>query len=563
MPTDNSLSELRRHEIINQRKQLLHQPGVIFVTTIIILILIVFSIYPLIEVFIKTIWNNGLDFSAAKQTLSSKYFWQAFINSVLLGAFVAIISTIVGYIFAFSVTRTDIPGKKFFHLIAMLPIVSPPFVMALAMISLFGRSGLITKSLLGIRNANVYGMHGLIVVQSLAMFPLAYLNIKGILDSTNTAVEDAAQSMGASRGKVFTSVTLPLSMPAIFSSLLIVFIKSISDFGNPQLLGGDFTTLSTQAYLQINGMHNLQSGSLIALSILLPSVIAYLIQKYWVSKKSFVSVTGKPTAGAQLISEKHIIVPLFIICCLVTATVLLFYLTLILISLVKTWGVKTMEFTFKHYIYAFQHGGSYIRGSLILSLIATPITAFMGMAISYLVIRKNFYGKKFVEFSSILAFAVPGIVLGIGYILAFNKKPLLLTGTSIIIVAVMVFRNMSVGIEAGTNSLRQVDNSIEEASSNLGASTIKTFTSISLPMMRSALYTSLVNSFVRSMTSISAVIFIVSVHWNLLTVVIMSEVEASKFGVAGAYCVILMAIVLIAFAVMDVLVNRPGRKKEE
>ena len=554
---NRSLHSLEKRK---QRQQLLRQPALIAVTLAIILILVIFSIYPLLEVFRQTIWDNGLDFSVLQKTLSSSYFWKAFGNSVLLGLTTAAISTVVGFIFAFAVTRTEMPGKKFFHMIAMLPIVSPPFVMALAMITMFGRSGMITKGLLGITNANVYGMHSLVIVQALAMFPLAYLNLRGILESINTSVEDAAQSLGASRGKVFRSVTLPLCIPAIFSSILIVFIKSISDFGNPQLLGGDFSTLSSQAYLQINGMHNLRGGALIAVSILLPSVLAFVIQKYWVSKKSFVSVTGKPTAGSQRINEKHIVAPLFIICVIFTLIVLLFYLTVVMISFVKTWGVD-MTPTLDNFRFAFQRGASYIQGSLILAVIATPITAIMGMIIAYLVIRKNFLGKRFIEFSSILAFAVPGIVLGIGYILAFNKPPILLTGSATIIIMALVFRNMSVGIESGTNSLRQVDPCIEEASSSLGASTPRTFLKITLPLMRSALYTSLVNSFVRSMTSISAVIFIVSVNWNLLTVLIMSEVEASRFGVASAYCVILMLIVFAAFAVMDLLVNRLGKRK--
>lgn len=552
--------DLRSLEKSKQRQQLLRQPTLIAVTLAIIFILVIFSIYPLLEVFRQTVWDNGFDFSVLQKTLSSSYFWKAFGNSVLLGLTTAAISTVVGYIFAFAVTRTEMPGKKFFHLIAMLPIVSPPFVMALAMITMFGRSGMITKGLLGITNANVYGMHSLVIVQSLAMFPLAYLNLRGILESINTSVEDAAQSLGASRGKVFMSVTLPLCVPAIFSSILIVFIKSISDFGNPQLLGGDFATLSSQAYLQINGMHNLRGGALIAVSILLPSVLAFVIQKYWVSKKSFVSVTGKPTAGTQRIDEKRIVAPLFIICAIFALIVLLFYVTVVLISFVKTWGVD-MTLTLENYRFAFQRGASYIQGSLILALIATPITAFMGMIIAYLVIRKNFLGKRFIEFSSILTFAVPGIVLGIGYILAFNKPPILLTGSATILIMALVFRNMSVGIESGTNSLRQVDPCIEEASASLGASTPRTFLRITLPLMRSALYTSLVNSFVRSMTSISAVIFIVSVNWNLLTVLIMSEVEASRFGVASAYCVILMLIVFAAFAVMDLLVNRLGKRK--
>lgn len=556
---ERSLRDLERS---NQRKQMLRQPILMVVVICTAIFLFLFSIYPLFQVFWKTIWDNGFDFSVIQKTMSSNYFWKAFGNSIVLGLVSATISTVVGFLFAYAVARSDMRGKKFFHLMAMLPIVSPPFVMSLAMILLFGRSGLITRELLGIRGANVYGFHSLIVVQSLAFFPLAYLNLKGTLESINRSVEDAAESLGASRWQVFRSVTLPLCVPSIFSSFLIVFIKSISDFGNPQLLGGDFTTLSSQAYLQINGMYDTRTGSLIAISILLPSVIAFVIERYWISKKSFVSVTGKPQSAPDRPRLPKLDRAMMTICTVLTVVILLFYGTVILISLVKTWGVD-MSLSFKNYQFVFQRGGAYIRDSLVLALIATPITALLGMIISFLVIRKKFFGKRFIEFASMLTFAVPGIVLGIGYVIAFNRPPLLLTGTAIIIVLALVFRNMSVGIEAGTNSLRQVDPSIEEASTNLGAGTVATFWRVTLPLMKSAVYTTMVNAFVRSMTSISAIIFLVSVYWNLLTVMIMSEVENSRFGEAAAYCVVLMVIVLVAFAGLQLFADRLGGTKRK
>lgn len=544
----------------NERKRMIHQPVLMVVVACVALFLVTFSIYPLLQIFGKILWNDGWDLSILRQTLSSGYFWEAFFNSVLLGLVTASISTVVGFFFAFAITRSNMHGKRFFHFVAQLPIVAPPFVMSLAMILLFGRSGLITKGIFHMRRANVYGMHGLVVVQSLAFFPLAYLNLKGILESINRSVEDAGESLGASRWHVFRTVTFPLCIPAIFSSFLIVFIKSISDFGNPQLLGGDFSTLSSQAYLQINGMYDTRTGSLIAISILLPSVIAFLIERYWISKKSFVTVTGKPQNATDRPAVKPLDRACFAVCTLLTLVIFMFYGTVVLISLVKTWGVD-MSLSFNNYSFVFSRGMAYIKDSFVLSLIATPLTALLAMIIAYLLIRKCFYGKRFIEFASMLTFAVPGIVLGIGYIIAFNKRPILLTGTASIIIIALIFRNMSVGIEAGENSLRQIDASIEEASTNLGAGTVKTFWRVTLPLIRSAVYTTMVNTFVRSMTSVSAVIFLVSVYWNLLTVMIMSEVENSRFGVAAAYCVVLMVIVIIAFEGLQILVNHLGKPR--
>ena len=191
----SALNELGRLELRNQRKRLLNQPALNSVVLLLGLFLAVFSMYPLFDVFLKTIWIGKFDFSILQKTMTSKSYWKAFRNSIVLGASSALFSTVIGYIFAFAIVRSDMKFKKVFHLMAMLPIISPPFVMALAMILLFGRSGLITKQMFHIRNANVYGFKSLLVVQTLAFFPLAYLNLKGTLESINRAVEDAAESL--------------------------------------------------------------------------------------------------------------------------------------------------------------------------------------------------------------------------------------------------------------------------------------------------------------------------------------------------------------------------------
>lgn len=554
MASQLTIKELRAIERKSERQQLLRQPVILVSIIVALVMLLLFAFYPLLQVMLQIVWEKRLDLSVIQKTLVSRQYWQAMKNSIVLGLIVSLLSTTVGFIFAYAVTRTKLPFKRFFHMTAVLPIISPPFVMALAMILLFGRSGVITKSLLGITTANVYGLRSLIIVQTLAMFPLAYLNIKGLLESINVSVEDAARSLGATRGNVFFTVTLPLCMPGVFSSLLIVFMKSISDFGNPQVLGGDYTTLSTQAYLQINGMYNLRAGAFMAFSILLPSMIAFAIQRYWVSRKSFVSVTGKPINTTGTIDERHIVTPLATFCGIISAVVYMFYIMVVVVSFIKVWGVD-MSPTLVNYQSAIFRGGSYIKDSFLLGLIATPITTLLGMIIAYLSVRISFPGKRIIDIGSMLTFAVPGLVLGIGYILAFNKPPFLFTGTGAIIVICLVFRNVSIGIEAGSNSLRQIDSCIEEASEILGANPAETFFKVTVPLLKSAIYTTLVNSFVRSMTSISAIIFIVSVRWNLLTVLIMSNVEQNRFGIASAYCVILMVIVLIAFGLMSLLVR--------
>ena len=426
---------------------LLRQPGLLACIFIILVILVIFCIWPVLRLLWATVTNaeGQLDMSNVRHIMTSTNFFTSLGNSLMLGVTVAVISTVIGYVFAYAVTRTEMKGKRFFHFMAMLPILSPPFVISLAMILLFGRSGVITKTLLHIRNHNVYGFGSLMIVQTLALFPLAYLNLKGVLESIDGSVEDASRSLGASRLKVFTSVTLPLSIPGIFSALLIVFAKSISDFGNPQVLAGNFSVLSVDAYMQITGLYDLKTGAFMALSILLPAMLAFFIQKYWVARKSFVTITGKPVGNIQKIRDRHIVVPLFIFCLTVTVIIIMLYGTVVWISLVKTWGVD-MSLSFKNYEFVFKRGMSAMQDTLLLALIATPITAILGLVISFLLVRKRFFGRKLMEVASMIPFAVPGIALGIGYILSFNTPPILLTGTAAIIVAALVFRTLSVGV---------------------------------------------------------------------------------------------------------------------
>lgn len=558
-PNASLKKEIREHRKSVKRKEfrmLLKQPGLLLAILFVFAVLILFCIYPVVKLFFSCLTNDAgqVDFSNIRYVFEKTDFFTALWNSVKLGAFVGVMATIVGYLYAFAINRTAIPGKKFFNIMAILPILSPPFVISLAVMLLFGRSGIITKNLLGIRGNNIYGFTWLAIVQILSLFPLAYLNLKGMLESLDSSVENASRTLGASRLKVFLSVTLPLSLPGVLSSFLIVFAKSLCDFGNPQVLAGDYDVLSVSAYLQIVGLFNLKTGSFIALSILLPCMLAYIIQNYWVSKRSFVTVTGKATGTVELMNERYIVIPLFIILLLITLFTILMYGTVIYVSFVKTWGVN-WSLTLDSYKFIMKRGAGAIKDTLLLSCIATPITALLGMLIAFLLVRKNFFGKRLMSVASIIPFAVPGIALGIGYIVAFNTKPIQLTGTAVIIIVAMVFRTLSIGVETGSNSLRQVDPSIEEAAVILGASNSKTFFSISLPIMKSALFSGLLNAFVRSMTSVSAVIFLVSVNWNLLTVSILSEIESQRMSAASAYCVALMLMVIIAIGVLEAIVN--------
>lgn len=541
---------------LNETKMILRQPVLLAAVVLTILLLLLFVIYPLLKILIFSLTDAEGNFSLANlgTILSTSRYLRVFGRTMLLGLVVAVISTFIGYIFAYTITRTNVPGKRFLKTIATLPILSPPFILSLSIIFLFGKQGFITKTLLGITGNNVYGMGSLIVVQVISFFPVAYLTLSGILSSIDASVEDAACNMGASRWHTFWTVTFPLSLPGIISGCLLVFIQSLEDFSNPATIGGEFSTLSIEVYQIITGSYDMQKGSVLALLLLLPAVAAYLFNKYWVGKKSFVTVTGKPTQARKLIDEPHIKWPLFAFCLLVAAVIILLYGSVIYGSFIRTWGYD-YTLTLDQYKKALAYGWDSLKNSMVLGLISALVGGLFGMVIAYITAKRSYYGKRFIEVSSVLMFAVPGTVLGISYVLAFNTKPLVLTGTAVILVIVFTFRNMPVAIESGTTTLLQIDNSIEEASTILGADTGYSFRRITLPMLRNAFFSGIVYSFTKAITAVSAVIFLVSARWNLVTSKIYSLFDQAKYSQAAAFVTMMVVILLVFIGIFNGVIN--------
>lgn len=549
----NATSRTKR---LNETKMILRQPLLLIAIVLSFALLLLFVIYPLGKTLVYSLTDETGAFSLANliSILQTPRYGKVFARTMALGLIVAFIATFIGYVFAYAITRVNIPWKGFFKTMATLPILSPPFVLSLSIIFLFGKQGLITKNLLGITGSSVYGLKSLIVVQVMSFFPIAYLTLSGILSSIDASVEDAACNMGAGRWKTFWTVTFPLSLPGIISGALLVFIQSLEDFSNPATIGGDYTTLSIEVYNIITGSYDMRKGSVLALMLLLPAVIAYLLNKYWVNKKSFVTVTGKPTQARKQMDEPHIKWPLFTFCLLVSAVIILFYGTVIFASFVRTWGVD-FSLTLDQYRRALQYGWDSLKNSMILGLISAIIGGLLGMIIAYITAKRNYYGKRFIEVSSVLMFAVPGTVLGISYILGFNSKPLALTGTAAILVIVFTFRNMPVAIESGTTTLLQIDNSIEEASTILGADTGYSFRRITLPLLKNAFFSGIVYSFTKAITAVSAVIFLVSPKWKLVTSNIYSLFDLAKYGQAAAFVTMMVGILLVFIGLFNTVIN--------
>ena len=540
----------------HKKKGMLQDPVLLLVIVLVIAVLLMFVLLPLFSILKGSFLdkNGVLSFDSYKALFHNKNFLTAFGNTLKLGLTVGLTSTIIGFLFAYVKQCVKSPFKKLYSIIEILPIISPPFVLALSAITLLGRRGIITYKLLGIPNFDIYGFKGLV-------FPIAAMTLDGLLENFDVSMEEAARNLGANRLKVFTSVMLPMLASGLANVFLLSFIESVTDFSNPMILGGGYKTLASQIYIQAIGNYDTQTGTAIAAILLSVTLIVFILQKAILDKRSYVTLTGKASRVREMIEDKGIVITSNALCLFVSFWVLLFYVFLVLSAFFKTWGAD-YTLVMKNFDYVFKYSMKPVKDTLLIAVLAAPIGGILSMIVAYLVVRKRFIGRRFVEYVSMLGMAVPGTVFGLGYILTFNTKPLVLTNTLWILVIVLVMTRLPVGVRSGMSALRQIDPSIEEAATDLGASTAKVFSSITLPLIRPAFYTGLVFSFVKSMTAISAVIFLVSANYNLLTVRVMQHVDKGQFGYAAALSVILMAIVFVAVGIMNLILRRFGRSND-
>ncbi|MEK6717267.1 MAG: iron ABC transporter permease, partial [candidate division NC10 bacterium] len=400
-------------------------------------------------------------------------------------------------------------------------------------------------------------LHTTLFSETLTYFPIAYLTLKPILAAIDPNVEDMAFSLGSSRWRVFRTVTLPLTVPGLANAFLLLFAASLADFATPLILAGNsFPVLPTQAYLQITGLFDLKGGAVLSFVLLVPALGVYLLQRYWVSRKSYVTITGKVGAQTAIKSlAPWARVPMLALCLLVAAGVLYFYVLLFYASVVVALGANH-AWTWHHYQVVLTEGLKAIHDTLIIAGAGMPLGGLYGILLGYLVAKKVFPGRQAMEIVSMINYSLPGTIVGIAYLIAFNDPPVVLTGTALILVACYVFRYSPTGIRTTVALLQQIDPSIEEASEGLGAGSRTTFRRITIPLILPAFFAGLGVVFIRSMTAISATIFLVSINWTLITVRILEDMTTLDLGSAAAFSVLVVIIVFVVIAGISGLLRR-------
>ncbi len=543
------MADLRREKT----RMIQKDPGLFWALLAIWIALGIFILYPVVRLVGMAFMPDGhFSIATLRKAFQDTYTVKALSNSLWLALAVSVTGTILGYLFALLVTRTAMPKamKALLSAVTLLPLISPPFTSSISLSLALGPNGYLLK-LFHIPDFQIYGFLGTWLSETLTYFPVAYMVISAVLETMSANLDDAAMSLGASSGRILRTVTIPLSMPGIANSFLLLFGSSLADFATPLILGGhQFPVLPTQAYLEITGMFDLHSGASLSLMLLVPTLIVFWLQRVVVGGKNYVTVTGK--SGAQsAFSPLPVVMKVVIslVCALVLAFVLYLYGIILVGSFVKTWGITNTP-TMANYQYACKFGRKAITDTLKIAFVSTILGSMLGVVIGFILQRKQFIGHRLLEIGSMLNYALPGTVVGIAYIIAFNKKPFLLTGTMTILVAAYVFRYYATSIRSVMASLEQIDPTLEEASASLGASTAGTFLHVTVPLVIPAVLTGLRYLFIHSMTAISATIFLVSVRWTLLTSRILESMTELQFTQACAFSIILIIIVFIADGLM-------------
>lgn len=520
------------------------EPGFGVMTLVILLSLLLFILVPVLSVVLKSVgWGTGtITLDNYKMFFKTSYYFKALSNSL----FAAVISTSivipVSVAFALYVTRSQSIISKVYRSLAQLPLVAPPFIFSLALIILLGRRGIVSTLLASVTGAkfSIYGVHGVIVAQILGYLPIAFMLVESSLRTISGNVEHASRDLGATQGKTIFKITLPLAYTGIIKAALLVFVMAIADFGNPMIIGGGKPFLASSTYLLVVGQQNLEMAAVLGVFLIIPSLVVFMLQTYYLKDKDYSSIDGT-SGGKNLPLNKPITALVFAISSVMVIAISSLFVVIFVAAFVKVLGVNN-TFTLENF--ATHTGWKAVSNSVKISLMAAFLSAILSVVQGYLVERRDVPAKKLIEFTSLFGLAIPGTVVGIGYVLTFNGAPFYLTGTIILLVLNMAYRKIGVGMQAIISKLQQIDRNMEEASSDLGAGPLRTFFKVTLPLLTPAVLVGFVYTFMTSMVSVSAIIFLLSPKTRLAAAYILNLAEHAQIGKAAA-----MAVVLIVIAV--------------
>jgi len=526
-------------------RSLQREPGLLLALLAVIALVTVFILYPQLRV-ILTPGAGYIDFFTGGSWV------RATLNSLQVMALSTTSAVLLGFVFAYAMVYTPMRWKPFFRIVGILPLLSPPFVVAAAYVILFGPRGLITYGIFG-QTISVFGLSGIWGVQTIAFFPFAYQLIADVLSRSDARLEQAARNLGAGPWQVFRTVTLPLSRPGLGAAILTTAIYVLEDFGNPALIGGTFTVLPVLAYGQLSGFGDVQGATAVSTLLLGLAMTLYVAKIRLDGGRSFVTVSGRASSMPRPPVPPVLTWACFVACLLLSGLILLVYGSLLVSALTLNFPTN-FTFTMKHFEYITSGtNGTALQNTLVFGLAAAAFSAAFAILAGWLVQRVAFTGARVLDFLLIMPAAIPGLFFGIGYATAFNEVWLDWLDRGVLIIIAMIFWNIPVGYQAAVAGLRQIDKSLDEAATSLGASSLRGFRDVLLPMLGGSLRVGFVTTFVRAVTTLSVVIFLFTPASTVATIRIYQLVNDLNFGAATAFTVADIGMAIVALSVIAVL----------
>ena len=535
-----------------------------FFTLLILAIFLIFVVYPLILILYKSVINpadNSFTLENFTRFFTRKYYVNTLTNSFKVTVVATLISATLGLLMAYVTRQVKIAGSKWLNILIVVSYLSPPFIGAYAWIQLLGRNGVITQvinALFHIEFPGIYGFAGIVLVFSLQSFPLVYMYVCGALENLDNSLNEAAESLGASNVQRVTHIILPLVMPTVLASGLLVFMRVFSDFGTPMLIGEGYRTFPVVLYNQFMGEVTNDSYFAAALCVIIMAItLVFFFLQRWISRRHTYSMSAlKPMQPRKPRLVPHILCHVFVY--LVVLLAMLPQITVIVTSFLKesTPGIFTNEFSLINYQTIFSKNPLVISNTYLYGLAAIALVVALGIMISYLAVRKRSALTSTVDTLTMLPYIIPGSVLGIAFLYAFAKPPLALTGTAMIIIISLTVRRMPYTIRSTTAIIGQISPSIEEASISLGASELRSFGEIMVPMMLPGVLSGAIMSWVTVISELSSSIMLYRASTQTLTVSIYTEVIRDCFGNAAAYSTVLTVTSVISLLLFFKLTGR-------
>lgn len=516
------------------------------ITFVIAVLFAIFLVYPLLSLFFSSFKNPETELFTFENFLKffhKKYYYQGLLNSFMVSSCVTVLAILIGAPLAYLMTAFKVKGKGLIGILIIISMLSPPFIGAYSWVLLSGRSGVITKFLensFGIHMPTIYGFSGILLVLTLKLYPFIYLYVSGALKKIDVSLSEAAESLGCNSTKKVFTIILPLILPTLLAGSLLVFMNALADFGTPMLIGEGFNVMPVLIYSEFISEMGGQANFAAALSTIMVIITALLFvgQKYVVNKKSFTMSSLRPIQPEELKGVKgiaaHIAIYLIILLSIIPQ------LTVIFTSFLKTKGqMFTSEFSFDSYQKVFQKLGNSIANTYIFGIVAIIIIVLLGMFIAYISTRRKNAFTSLIDAITMFPYIIPGSVLGITLLLAFNKQPLILSGTVMIMVIAFVVRRLPYTLRSSAAILYQISPSMEEASISLGCSPIKTFFKVTAVMMLPGVFSGAILSWITVTNELSASVILYTGSTRTMSVSIYAEVIRASYGTAAALSTIL------------------------